>query len=165
MSTVQLISASAIVMDHASRVPANLPSRRLRTRARELLVLMALADRADADRRCQVWPADIAKEVGFGKDNVKSYLGVLESHGYVKVYRRIPPYGYGVPGWRKAIGGNGNYDKIEAKYGYERVAWGWWGQGGGPVHYVGKELRVLKGVNTYHIAFNRVVYEILEKLA
>lgn len=159
------MSATAIdiVWNHAVSVPSDLSPRYQQTTTRMLLVLMALADRADADRRCQVRPADIAKEVGFGKDTVKRYLGVLESYGYVKVYRRIPPYGPGVPGWCKAIGGNGDYGKIEAKYGCERVAWGGWSEGGGPVHYVGKELRVLKGVNIYKIDFNRLVYEILEK--
>ena len=157
MSTVQLISASAIVMDHASRIPANLSSRRQRTRARELLVLMALADAADADRRCQVWPADIAKEVGFGKDAVKAHLRELEISGRIKVYRRIPEYGWRGhnQGWRKCIGlGRGRcaHDKAEAKYGYDRVVWGNWAEGGGPVHYVGNELRVLKGVTTYRLS-------------
>jgi Helix-turn-helix domain len=155
-------AAISIVWTHAASVSSDLSPRRQQTTTRKFLVLMALADRADADRRCQVRPADIAKELGFSKDTVKRYLSLLETYGYVKVYRRIPPYGHNVPGWRKAIG---DKNTIEAKYGCERVVWGWWAHGGGPVHYVGKELRVLKGVNTYHIAFNRVVYEILEKQA
>jgi hypothetical protein len=127
-----------IVWTHAAQAPA-VGLRKQQVVITRLEVLLALAERADADNRVQISIPALSQIVGRSRETTCLHLRALEQAGFLKVHRRTPLFDPKNPLWKVA----------GTMFGEDAYTWN------------GEMLSVLSGAATYHLAGRANVYEIV----